>query len=120
MPMTIAITIPAIPIPKGRPRLGRNGAHNPESTVDYENLVRWTAKASRNEIGWKKLAGDIKCRVEFYGPRKGDIDNLLKSLFDGLNGIAFDDDKQIRELHAICIDADFGETIVRIEPCHVM
>jgi Holliday junction resolvase RusA-like endonuclease len=31
---------------------------------------------------------------------RGDVDNYVKSLLDGLNGVAYDDDKQIVNLKA--------------------
>jgi Holliday junction resolvase RusA-like endonuclease len=31
---------------------------------------------------------------------RGDVDNYVKSLLDGLNGVAYDDDKQVVNLHA--------------------
>ena len=34
-------------------------------------------------------------------PLLGDIDNYAKSILDGLNGVAFDDDKQVRYLKVV-------------------
>ena len=47
-----------------------------------------------------------------------DLDNLVKSVSDGLNGVAFRDDSQITELRAIkqYHSGDEGpQTIIRIE-----
>src|SRR3990167_9689727 len=55
--------------------------------------------------GVKVLEGPICVGLEIYRPQKrGDIDNSLKVLFDSLNGIAWNDDGQIVELHAYRFD----------------
>ena len=36
--------------------------------------------------------------------RRGDLDNRLKVLLDALQGVAYEDDKQVRELHAFLED----------------
>ena len=49
--------------------------------------------------------------------RFGDIDNLSKSILDGLNGIAFEDDSQVAELHASKFFTESGAcTRVTVEP----
>ena len=51
--------------------------------------------------GRKPLSGEVSATVKLYRRYKttarsyGDLDNHLKSLFDGLNQIAFEDDKQV-------------------------
>ena len=48
----------------------------------------------------KPIEGDLCVDMYIYRPRKvGDIDNLSKSLFDSLKGLAWHDDKQVVELH---------------------
>nr|WP_236887784.1 RusA family crossover junction endodeoxyribonuclease [Clostridioides mangenotii] len=54
--------------------------------------------------------GLIKVSIDIYSkkpkkpsylrPTKKDIDNMVKAVFDGLNGKAFKDDRYICELHA--------------------
>ena len=36
---------------------------------------------------------------EIHSDKRPDIDNLAKAVIDGLNGIAFNDDAQIADLH---------------------
>ena len=38
--------------------------------------------------------------VVYRARRAGDLDNSLKVLLDALNGIAFEDDSQVVEIHA--------------------
>ena len=47
-----------------------------------------------------RLEGNLRVCVHLYRPRKiGDADNTLKCLLDSANGIAWQDDEQIVELH---------------------
>ena len=48
------------------------------------------------------LEGKLKLTVSFYlkGKRSIDLDNLLKALLDGMEGVLFENDKMIYEIHA--------------------
>lgn len=96
--MTIQLFIPGQPIPKARPRVINGYAHTPIRTARWEDTIGWSARAA----GVEPLAGDVSVMVAFRrkGKQRADVDNLLKSVLDGLNGIAFADDKQVVELHA--------------------
>lgn len=49
----------------------------------------------------KPLAGPVVASVVVYRARRaGDLDNSLKVLLDALNGICFEDDSQVVEIHA--------------------
>lgn len=49
----------------------------------------------------KPLGCPVVASLTFYRPRKtGDLDNALKVILDALNGIAWEDDSQIVEIHA--------------------
>lgn len=112
----IFLTIPGVPVPKGRPRFGRGRTYTPRKTLDYENLVKFVAIDSRNRHGWKRLSGPVKCTLRFYGASpKADLDNLVKCILDGLNGLAFDDDRQVAELVASRIGSGKPETLVEIQ-----
>ncbi|HHX28558.1 MAG TPA: RusA family crossover junction endodeoxyribonuclease, partial [Firmicutes bacterium] len=75
---------------------GPVGAHvyTPKATLEYEQLVAAEALAQ----GVRKIEGPVGIEAEFYvlrGRSEPDADNLLKALFDGLKGVAYDDDRQI-------------------------
>lgn len=63
------------------------------------------AKAYKQEVwlrtrGVDRLAGDVCINFSVYRPRKaGDLDNYQKILFDALQGIAYENDNQIVEIH---------------------
>lgn len=124
--MRAEITVEGQPVGKGRPKFARQGnfvkAYTPEKTAEYEELVRtiYSLKAKdknyqtmffsegtpvaveikayfkipkvSREIRKKMLSGEIRPLV------KPDLDNIGKIICDALNGIAYDDDKQIAEM----------------------
>lgn len=114
----IAFTVPGAPVGKGRPIAGKSFAgfttlRTPTKTRNYESLVQFSGSEAMRAAGmqpfdeplrveldirvpvpasWSKrkqaqaLAGDI------WPTTKPDIDNVLKAIADGLNGIAWRDD----------------------------
>lgn len=109
----ITVTIPGIPIAKGRPRLSKHGTYTPQKTVNYENLVQL---CYMDQGEGKKLEGALQMVIDLYFPipksyskkrveaikemeelhtKKPDIDNCIKSITDALNRFAYDDDSQI-------------------------
>lgn len=119
--MIVKFTVLGIPQTKQRPRAsvinGHARMYTPKDTVMYENLVRY---AYQEQVG-KKLDGAIEMHCKFYFPipksvskkqrllmetetvphtKKPDVDNCVKSLTDGAQGVAFDDDKQIYKIVA--------------------
>jgi crossover junction endodeoxyribonuclease RusA len=68
---------------------------------DYKDIVRLIATRQ----GVEPVSGPVALTVTVYRPRKsGDLDNRLKVLLDALGGVAYHDDKQVRELHAYLCD----------------
>lgn len=95
----VKITVPGRPVPKGRPRLGVRGRkafiYTPPATREYEKLVGWVARCA----GCKPLNGPLAVKLHlFIRGRSGDVDNYCKSILDGLNGVAYEDDDQVVEL----------------------
>ena len=116
---TITFTVPGQPRGKGRPRFARRGnsvaTYTDDQTAAYENLVALAYKAA----GGKMLEGAVSMAVLMYHamPKsrskadkarmqegeirpttRPDADNCLKAVLDGLNGIAFADDKQVVDM----------------------
>ena len=94
----IKVIIPGRPVPKTRPRLGVRGrtayVYTPPQTKEYEKLVGWVAKAAGCKPGDTRVA----VAIDIFTRRKMDVDNVAKSVLDGLNGIAYEDDDQVVEL----------------------
>ena len=128
----VVFTIPGPAQAKQRPRMNiKTGRiYTPSATHKYEKLVKESygdnpcfedqfinikilfkfevpksySKKQRDEA----LAGNLR-------PTKGDIDNYIKSVLDGLNKVAFLDDKYIYNITAEKIFAEESETIVEIK-----
>lgn len=107
--MTYA-TVRGRPVTKGRPRLGRRRkAYTPPRTLEYEKLVadQWDEQNDEppftGPVGVRFVIGSEGVEIDVWelevGHRPkyvtGDIDNYGKSLSDGLNGHAYEDDKQV-------------------------
>lgn len=121
--MTITVRVPGQAIGKGRPRVARRGPHaslyTPEKTVNYESLVSMAgqeAMAGADLIlvavsvsisitcqipaSWSKRRQAMALRGEILPTTKPDVDNVVKVLFDGLNGIVWKDDVQVVDASA--------------------
>ena len=96
-----------------RPRRGRRSrAYTPQQTVHFENSLA-AAYAANNGTHHGKIPVGIRieihkegfdvdvfpleCSVRPVGIR-GDVDNMTKAIMDGLNGVAWDDDRQVELL----------------------
>jgi Holliday junction resolvase RusA-like endonuclease len=114
-PRLITFKVLGVAVPKGRPRFAAGHAYTPTRTRRYEAIVRQCAKKVMN--GAEPLKGALACsicvRIEppqskrkeleerggcAWHTKKPDLDNLVKALLDGMNGIAFEDDSQICEM----------------------
>lgn len=107
------ITIQGVPKVKGRPRLGRRGrVFTPVATQEAEAII---AETWRNASG-PKFNGPLNVEVDFHlketiitvsesehelSRLRGDVDNYLKLVMDGLNTVAWDDDKQVVWIYAV-------------------
>ena len=94
----IEFVVPGRPVPKARPRLGVRGRkafiYTPPATREYEKLVGWVARCA----GCKPIDGAVAVTLTVYTRGKMDVDNMAKSILDGLNGVAYKDDDQVVEL----------------------
>lgn len=97
--MMIQFSIPIEPIPQARPRFGQGRAYEPKRCTAYKAQIKNAGRAAMD--GNPPMTGEIHCSIRLYRKYKstsrrfGDLDNLLKSILDGLNGITFVDDSQV-------------------------
>ena len=128
----ISFTYRGEAVGKGRPRVSRRGnyvhTYTPEKTRAFEDAIRFEFMATNCEampvydrevalraevtIGMAIPQSYSKkrreqCEQGLIAPcKKPDIDNILKSLFDALNGYAFTDDSQIVRITAEKVYSD--------------
>ena len=129
--MKVKFTIPGPAQAKQRPRVNRNTGriYTPGATHKYEKLVKESygdnpcfedqfisikilfkfevPKSYSKKKRAEALAGNLR-------PTKADIDNYIKSVLDGLNKVAFLDDRYIYSIEAIKVYTD-GEPEVIVE-----
>lgn len=121
--MTFSLTfhVDLEPVPKGRPRFSKIGgfvrSYTPKKTSDYEAQVKAIAQ---NAMTREPLETPLAAFLYFRLPipksypkkrvaaclsglerpiKKPDLDNLAKSVLDGLNGVVYLDDAQLVSLH---------------------
>lgn len=96
--------IPQKPIAKGRPRLGRRGrVFTPQRTLDAEAAIAaaWDGPKFDGplkveiEFGYDYMVVHVAKYPEGSSRLRGDVDNYIKTVLDGLNGVAWEDDKQV-------------------------
>lgn len=127
--MQTVVYIPGAPVGKGRPRVAVQGGHahayTPQRTKDYEWLVQQCFAAQKCCVMPRGAALSVtveavcpvpesatkKQRAEMLAGRtmptkKPDADNVLKIILDALNGVAYEDDRQIV---ALAIRKAYGE-----------
>lgn len=85
-----------------------------EKASQFKEYVGWLALKSKvkKEYGFVKLRVDWHCK----GNGAGDLDNKLKIIQDSLNGIAYQDDKQVIQIEAKKImHSNFDGAIVEVK-----
>lgn len=129
--MKVKFYINTRPTPKGRPRLGKSGkVYTPNNTKVFEQICKLSYG---NRYYFDKEYISIKITFKFKVPKSysknkrseaiegkirpstNDIDNLIKSVLDGLNGKAWKDDRYIYSIEAEKIFADKDCIEVEIE-----
>lgn len=109
-----SFVVPGNPVPKERPRVVKGRTYTPARTVKAEDLVKFYARKARIP----KLTGPVKLTATFYrqDAHACDVDNLAKLVQDALNGLAYEDDRQIVVLTAVkVIDREQPRTEVSVE-----
>lgn len=139
----IKFTIPGKPRGKERPRvyhntkIGRVIARTPDKTLYYENEIAWYCTQATNgeyyagnepiEVivegfypipsSWSKKKTQAAVEGRILPTVKVDLDNLCKAVLDALNGVAFDDDKQIVSLKCTKLYSTLPHVDVTILKC---
>lgn len=109
--------------PRGRARVGRNGktfvqVYDPQQSTDFKSALKYIALMELDKRGGEPIS--TACRVnltvimpipasfskkkreqiflgQLFPTRKPDVDNLMKSVLDGVNGAFLMDDRYVVE-----------------------
>lgn len=133
----IAFIVPGEPQGKGRPRIGRVGAHarmfTPAKTAAYEGLVAMAAREAM--AGAPLIDGPCALTLEVrhsmpkafsrakralalshqtWPTKKPDADNVLKAVCDGMNGVVWVDDVQAVTVSVSKVYAETPGVLVRV------
>jgi crossover junction endodeoxyribonuclease RusA len=113
---TFSYTLDGPPVPKARPRFSHGRAFTPPKTRAFEAKVGRAAQIALGGMLWPlDERYRIDCHFFYPDARRRDSSNCLKSVEDGMNGIAWNDDCQIIEGHFYgAIDRTNPRTIVRV------
>ena len=102
----MTFTIPGVAVPKARARTGKGHAYTPARTKAYESKVKMLALKARQEARLKPFQGDVRVRVEIWGLKRGDITNVTKAIEDAMNGVIYEDDRQIQYIETERFDCE--------------
>lgn len=128
-----AFVIEGKPVGKGRPRWSGTHMYTPSTTQQYEMAV---ARACKKAMGglrmkttpvrvWVEVRKTIPAHVskatreamlsgQIRPMARPDLDNVVKSVLDGCNGIAYEDDCQVVVIVAVCAYAECPSVSVKI------
>lgn len=132
--MAIAFSVHGDPVPQPRPRVTTRGGHGHAYTPSTHKVhgYRAAVAAAARAAGAVTHGEPVEMVIDFVfarpkshlrkgglahdAPRipRADLDNMAKAVMDALNGVAFDDDSQVRRL---VVEKTFGtdaRTTVRI------
>lgn len=137
----VSFIVPGQAVGKGRPRIGKVGQHarmfTPSKTVSYECLVAHAAHVAMAGLPLFDAPVTVNMRIECQVPAswsqkkqrmalagevrpgtKPDADNVIKAIFDGLNGVLWRDDALVVELHMRKLYAATPCVRVEVWPVH--
>jgi len=140
MTNAIRFHVPGIPVAKGRARVTTIGGHarayTPAKTRDFETAIGLYAQQAMRQSGepmavdgevvradilvvraplksWSRKIAAVKPNT--YAVGSVDLDNQVKAILDGLNTIAFLDDRQVAALTVARIWGDRDRIEIEVE-----
>ena len=122
--MQIHFQVEGDPKGKGRPRISRAGkftrVYTDKQTLDYEAVIKFFAAQAMGSTDLLETPVSVFLYIRHAVPqsyskkrteaclsgleqpcKKPDIDNIVKTFLDGMNGAIFKDDTQVVDLHVM-------------------
>lgn len=111
--MMVTFVVQGPPVPKGRPRVTRNGTFTPQDTLDYEQKVGWSYRAQAG--GPPGVDGESRFGLMMnINGSLADVDNVVKSVMDGLQRVVYENDSQVDQLTVNRVRAARGDRGVTV------
>lgn len=118
------ITVPIDVVPQSRPRFFNGRAYDPPKSKQFKKDFAQLVSTLRPNSAI--YTGEIHVELHIFRPaskfkkgvtsaRYGDIDNLVKGIFDALTGVVWKDDRQISKLTVTKNLADSPRVEISIE-----
>lgn len=104
MKILAEFTVEGEPASKSRARFTKRGSktvtYTPEKTKQAEERMAWVYRASKGpqHDGDTTRAYGVEATFYYSHNQRRDVDNMLKLILDGLNGVAWPDDVQVVEV----------------------
>ena len=104
------------PQPKQRARRGKGGRHyTPAETRRYEQAVTQMSSLLRPREWSNDGSYRLTVAAYFADYRARDIDNVIKSVSDALNGVLYEDDNQVTQVSGFKhVDPEFPRTEIEV------
>ena len=108
------VVIPGDPVGKQRPKFNRKtgAVYTPTKTAQFERFIKWQARHKDTDAPIKLEILAVFKRPKRLQRKKDpdglmflpscriDVDNIIKATCDGLQGMAFNDDRQVVDVYA--------------------
>lgn len=135
MPLPLTVILETAPVGKERPKLGRGGnVYTPRKTAAFEQML--AVEAARGMRPRAPFTEPVRLDVhaQFAIPKSWpnwrreaalgrtiwptsvDLDNVIKAVQDALNGVVFQDDRQVVRVSGTKVYAERPSIIVSVTP----
>lgn len=97
MKLTQTLILPLPPLGNRYLRRAGHTIYKTKEAKDYCRHVSFIGAQNKTKV----LSGDVKVSVDVYRARKaGDLDGFSKVLLDSLEGVLYENDRQVVDYHA--------------------
>ena len=112
----IEFRVPGRPRAAPRPRVkSKGGVYYPQWYTDAKDAISTLARQAMIDGRHSLLVTPVEVRLVFSGARGNeDIDNLCKTVLDGLTRMVYDDDRRVAKLVAVRMPLGLAKNFTKI------